>query len=376
MTTPFDFLRSRTIWYFALILAIYLFSGCNYFLTPCSEEVVCTTLSNPDDGGIIDMPPDPNKPIGATRKFEWRAKVQVDSATFKYAGMKGTTPIFLRNAGSSMSSWETRQLDLLRENSDQRIRLDMNRTGFPAAPSHDFVSTSILVAGSQFYWLSSTTKVIKDVGSGMEIYAGVVLPDSPPYVYFRHPELDSFAVSAKPTGTYKSAALVRWNGTDNGFIQSGVLPATALVMGDLDAADQLGNGQEVVFVSGSQIQQVRHQKQGNSPSLVDQLLQQGLQGAIDRSAPGITAPIQAGFVTDLNNDKFVDFVYVRSGRVYVTSYKERKADEPFEDWKGEILPDVVGATVRSIQAVELTNDSYPELVVETDQAVHFYLSVP
>ena len=36
MTTPFDFLRSRTIWYFALIFAIYLFTGCDHFWTPCS----------------------------------------------------------------------------------------------------------------------------------------------------------------------------------------------------------------------------------------------------------------------------------------------------------------------------------------------------
>ncbi len=386
MTTPFDFLRSRTIWYFALIFAIYLFTGCDHFWTACTEtpdEVFCKMQSNTDAGGTEDAgtvvtPPDPNKPIGPTRKFEWRAKVEVNKDTFKYVGMKGTTPVFLANTGSGNSRWEVRQLDLLQAEKDQRMKPDPNQAGFPKAPtSHNFVQSPIVVSGSTFYWLSGVDKTIKSVDSGQEIYSTAKLPDSPPYVYFRHPETEIIAVSVKPTAMgAKSATLLRWNATDKVLHQSGDPPATALVMGDLDAADQLGNGQEVLFVASGQVQLIRHQKQGISPSLEDPLLQQGLQGAINRAAPGITAPILAGFVTDLNADKFVDCVYVRSGRVYVTSYKGRKADQPFEDWPDDIFPAVEGEIVRSIQAVDLTNDAYPELVVETDQAVHFYLSIP
>jgi hypothetical protein len=141
MTTPFDFLRSRTIWYFALIFAIYLFTGCDNFWVACTEAgVVCTTLADAgstEDGTVV-IPPDPNKPIGPTRKFEEKAFIKVDPNKLKYVGMKGTTPVFLANEDKSVSPnlprWVAYQLDLLKATEEERITLDMNRIGFPAAP--------------------------------------------------------------------------------------------------------------------------------------------------------------------------------------------------------------------------------------------------
>ncbi len=161
MTTPFDFLRSRTIWYFALIFAIYLFTGCDNFWVACTEAgVVCTTLADAgstEDGTVV-IPPDPNKPIGPTRKFEEKAFIKVDPNKLKYVGMKGTTPVFLANEDKSVSPnlpfrWVAYQLDLLKEKEEERSTLDMNRIGFPAAPDNDFVNTPILVSGGYFYGL-------------------------------------------------------------------------------------------------------------------------------------------------------------------------------------------------------------------------------
>ena len=89
-------------------------------------------------------------------------------------------------------------------------------------------------------------------------------------------------------------------------------------------------------------------------------------------------PILTKFVIDLNNDKLIEFVYVRDKQVYVTSYIGRSPSGigQFADWPKDKMPSFFGEVVKSIQAVDLTKDAYPELVVETDQAVHFYLSIP
>ncbi|MBL9042552.1 MAG: hypothetical protein JNM83_13180 [Myxococcales bacterium] len=375
MTTPFDFLRSRTIWYFALILAIYLFSGCNYFLTPCSEEVVCTTLADgggTEDGGII----------GPTRKFEWRAKVQVVPNRFKFVGMKGTTAVFLANEDKAVTPnlplrWDAYQLDLHRADLQQRIEPGVISTSYPAAPSHDFLNTPILVSGGYFYGLFSVDKTIKSVALDLEIRKGVQLPDSLPYVYFRHPEQNALAVTAKPTWMgAQSGTLIRWPSGGTVLMNSSSPSATALVMGDLDATDPIPTGHEVILLKGNQVQEIWHQGSGSSAASDDSHLKVGLQDALDRNEKG--SLILAGFVSSLNADKFVDFVYARGSKLYVTSYIGRSPSGIglFQDWPNDKMPSFSIEKVRSIQAIDLTQDTYPELVVETDQAVHFYLSKP
>ena len=47
----------------------------------------------------------------------------------------------------------------------------------------------------------------------------------------------------------------------------------------------------------------------------------------------------------------------------------------FENWTYRLIS-FNGEIVRSVIAANLTMDNYPELIVETDKAVHFYLNIP
>lgn len=385
MITPFDFLRSRTIWYFALIFAIYLFTGCDHFWVACTEtpdEVFCQESANTDGGGKIDQTTNTTSPIGPTRKFEEKAFIKVDPNKLKYVGMKGTTPVFLANEDKSVSPnlpfrWVAYQLDLLKEKEDERSTLDMNRIGFPMAPSHDFVNSRILVSGGLFYMLDSGTKQISFVEPRSELYALAKLPDSPPYVYFRHPQVTGFAVSAKPTLMgVRSATLVHWAGPRYSLQQYNDEPVTELVMGDLDSVDPAPNGRELILLEGTKVQKILHEGVGSATPSEDMYLSFGLQQALDRNEKG--SLIQGGFVANLNDDRFMDFVYARGSKVYVTSYIGRSASGigQFVDWPNDKMPSFSIEKVKSIQAVDLTKEGYPDLVVETDQAVHFYLSIP
>ncbi|HND13130.1 MAG TPA: VCBS repeat-containing protein, partial [Pseudomonadota bacterium] len=83
-------------------------------------------------------------------------------------------------------------------------------------------------------------------------------------------------------------------------------------------------------------------------------------------------------VIDLNADGFTDFVYIRGGQLFVTSYRGRNGSglSVFESWPSMTLSSVGGESVRSLAAIDLSQDGYPELVVETGKAVHFYLNKP
>jgi hypothetical protein len=49
----------------------------------------------------------------------------------------------------------------------------------------------------------------------------------------------------------------------------------------------------------------------------------------------------------------------------------------FENWPAaQTLSELSGQTVKSLAAIDLTSDGLPELVVETETSVHFFLNKP
>ena len=95
--------------------------------------------------------------------------------------------------------------------------------------------------------------------------------------------------------------------------------------------------------------------------------------------PGETSPIPAAFVRNLNGDGFMDVAYIRNGQLLVTSYKGRAVatDKMFENWPAaQTQSKLSGQTVKSLAAIDLTSDGLPELVVETDKEIHFFLNRP
>ena len=93
-----------------------------YFGESCSlDDVLCRSGSS-RDGSVIDLPtvpdlttPGPNTPIGALRKFEWRASIPMDASKMKFVGMRETLPVFWAKDGTSPSRWMVYQTDGLRK---------------------------------------------------------------------------------------------------------------------------------------------------------------------------------------------------------------------------------------------------------------------
>ncbi len=322
------------------------------------------------DGGLDLTMPDPNTLLGPLRKFEWRASIPIDATKLKYVGMKGTMPVFW----GAPQKWVVYQASPLPSAAIPTGSAD----GLPAAPvGVDFGKTYPVVSGSSFFVLSTVDAKVKTWPGNMEVLKDAVLAGPPPV--FRHPELDALVVQTKPSVADKSAVLIHWRpGATVTYEKTGA-GLTAMAVGDLDAADVSETGLEAILLTGNTVLAVLHQFMPRSIPVDDPLLRDALQGAVDRGMPGQTSPILAAFVAHLNNDSFMDVAYIRNGQLLVTSYKGRAVatDKMFENWpEAQTLSKLSGQTVKSLAAVDLTSDGLPELVVETDKAVHFFLNTP
>jgi hypothetical protein len=332
--------------------------------------------SSMDQAAPPDLtPPDPNTPLGPLRKFEWRASIPIDATKMKYVGMKGTMPVFWADRVlGSPQKWVVYQASPLPSKSIPGGGLE----GLPVAPEGvDFGKTYPVVSGSSFFVLSTADASIKTWPGNVAVLQDAVLAGPPPV--FRHPELDALVVKTQTTNLGTSAALIQWGqGATVTYEKTGAA-LTAMAVGDLDAADVSETKLEAILLTGNTVLAVLHQYSAGSIPVDDGPLRDALQVAVDRGMPGQTSPILAAFVAHLNKDSFMDVAYIRNGQLLVTSYKGRAAKGGmFENWSAaQTLPDQLsGQAVKSLAAVDLTSDGYPELVVETESYVHFFLNKP
>ena len=330
-------------------------------------------------GRVPDMGTLYQPPLGAVRQFEWRAKLPVDPEILKFVGMNGTRPVFLRRADgrATVTEWSVWNHDLSKPDPLLRMWPGSKPDSFPRAPIlSDFAETQVAVSDNSFYQLSRPSSSIELLGVGPAVLTGVTMAS--PLTYFRHPELAVLAVNLQPTGGASAAKAVGWPGNRFEIRDANEFPATVQVIGDLDVRDRLGNGLESISIDRFHVQAVLHQEKGSAAGREDTSLQAGLQNAIVSASPGSNTPIDAAFIVDLNADGFTDFVYIRGGQLFVTSYRGRNGSglSVFESWPSVTLSSVGGESVRSLAAIDLSQDGYPELVVETGKAVHFYLNKP
>ncbi len=316
-------------------------------------------------------PPDPNTPLGPLRKFEWRASIPIDATKLKYVGMKGTMPVLWQNG--TPQKWVVYQASPLPSSAIPGGSAD----GLPAAHvGVDFGKIYSVVSGSSFFVLSTADASIKTLPGNMEVLANFKLAGPQPV--FRHPDLDALAVKTQPTMTANSLVLIHWGPGATVTYEKPDAALTAMAVADLDGVDGLTTGLEAILLTGKTVLAVLHQLRPGSIPVDDGLLREALQVAVERAMPGETSPIPAAFVRNLNGDGFMDVAYIRNGQLLVTSYKGRAATSGmFENWPAaQTLSELSGQTVKSLAAVDLTSDGYPELVVETDKEIHFFLNRP
>jgi hypothetical protein len=352
-------------------------SQCDLLWKPCGADNPSCPLQ---DAATTDYPappdlamPDPNTPLGPLRRFEWRTSIPIDATMLKYVGMKGTMPVFWMNG--TPQKWVVYQASPLPD-MDMMIPI-ADVMALPAAPTaFDFGKTYPVVSGSSFFVLSTADASIKTLPGSMEVLANSKLAGPQPV--FRHPELDALVVKTKTTMPVNSAVLIQWGQGATRAYEKPDTALTAMAVGDLDAADGNDTGLEAILLTGKTVLAVLHQSSDGVISVDDGPLRDALQVAVDRGMPGQTSPILAAFVAHLNNDSFMDVAYIRNGQLLVTSYKGRAATSGmFENWPAaQTLSKLSGQTVKSLAAVDLTSDGLPELVVETDKEIHFFLNRP
>ncbi len=353
-------------------------SQCDLLWKPCGADNPSCPLQELHDAATTDAyspsdlkMPDPNTPLGPIRKFEWRASIPIDATKLKYVGMKGTMPVFWVNG--TPQKWVVYQASPLPSSAIP----GGSSEGLPAAPvGVDFGKIYPVVSGSSFFVLSTVDASIKTWPGNMAVLQDAKLAGPQPV--FRHPELDALAVKMQPTMTANSTVLIQWGQGATVTYEKVGAELTAMAVGDLDAADVSGTGLDAILLTGKTGLAVLHQYNAGSIPVDDLLLRDALQGAVERAMPGETSPIPAAFVRNLNGDRFMDVAYIRNGQLLVTSYKGRAATSGmFENWPAaQTLSELSGQTVKSLAAVDLTIDGLPELVVETETYVHFYLNRP
>jgi hypothetical protein len=355
-------------------------SQCDLLWKPCGADSPSCPQQELQDAATTDYPappdltpPDPNTPLGPLRKFEWRASIPIDATKMKYVGMKGTMPVLWQN-GTPLK-WVVYQASPLPDMDMMIPSADV--MALPAAPTDvDFGKTYPVVSGSSFFVLSIADASIKTWPGNMAVLQNTKLAGPQPV--FRHPELDALVVKTQPASPDKSAVLIQWGqGATVTYEKTGAA-LTAMAVGDLDSIDGLSTGLEAILLTGKTVLAVLHQLMSGSIPVDDPLLRDALQGAVDRAMPNATDPISAAFVKNLNGDGFMDVAYIRNGQLLVTSYKGRAAKGGmFENWPAaQTLSELSGQTVKSLAAVDLTSDGLPELVVETESYVHFFLNKP
>ena len=371
-------------WLAAIAVTVPMLSGCDLFWKPCADPSADCLMEASDGGsGTMDqaMPPDQAPPTNP-RTFEWRAKVTMDLSTQKFVGMNGQLPVFQVKDGQSsdckgdgyLSHWSVSMLDLPNAKPELRIKEGRTPPTFPVPPCVRFVQSRVLISNNTFYFLASSDDSVRFLDTGNEVSPPRKFRN--PLSYFRFPTSDGIAVNLQPAWLSNSGVLLRWDAAKVSLFDSTESPATAIVLGDLDARDSAENGMEALLFQQGTVQTVLHQGANGSGQYTDEALRLGLDDAVKRIGKGQS--VGAGFIADLDLDGQTDLVLAFGSSLYVTTYMGRDAAKvgKFRDWPTPIVSVDSGDPIRSVMAVGLTQDGYPELVVETDKAVHFYLNNP
>lgn len=372
--------------YFAAVFALLgLVTGCDRYLINicnfrdewpgCREEAV--------DASAVDLSRSDISPIGPLRKFEWRAKIG-DLSMRNFVGIdKRQYAIFLV-AGSPVHFEAVKfRFDL----PANMMQLDpIACMDCPDLVGVNFITDAVFLTGEaeREFWLLRYGTTNKSFRLNMD---GSLVPRDPDLDPnwrtrpFFHPVLNVSAIAVKPSMGGKSSVVARFSEIRSTikYVMERPTIISAQVIGDLDSIEPKKNGLDIINIAGNSIESVFHYDSELQKAASDDVLRGRIADAVARTRRSNSALLEAAYIENLNNDAYVDFIYSWSGRIYVASYTGNwtgTGSSLLEDWGTEVVTVPAGETIRRIMALDLTKDGFPELIVETDQFVHFYLNTP
>lgn len=372
--------------YFAAVFALLgLVTGCDRYLISvcnfrdewpgCREEAV--------DASVVDLPHSDSSPIGPLRRFAWRAKIG-DLVRHSFVGIdKRQYAIFL--VADTPVHFEVAKLRFdFPANLPQLEAIEC--IDCPKLVGVDFASDSIFLTGEaeQEFWLlryGTTNKSYRLRADGSLLLMDNGLESNWKIVPFFHPVLNMSSVALKPSITDGSSLVWRLPRIGGGIKYRIDRPAkiSAQAIGDLDLVERRKNGLDIVSIGNNSIESVIHYDTETNIDFLDNALRDRIADAVAMTKRSDSELLEAAYIENLNNDKYVDFIYSWSGRVHVASYTGNwtgTGSSLLQDWGKEVVTVPAGETIRKIMALDLTKDGFPELIVETDKAVHFYLNTP
>lgn len=361
-------------------------NGCDGFIVPLCvfdrANPECADMSSVDGPRTDSSSTSSNSSIGPLRKFEWRAKID-NTDNRKFVGIdKKESAISLVNDTSVHFS--AARFDL--ENADPGKRLDpVTCVGCPSTNEINFSMDRVFLTGEveRDFWLLRYGNLFRTFifdRNGKLSPRDEDLDDNMDRKPFFHPILNACLIPLKSWSGALSA-IVRMNiGASQAKTEiSGTNPITVSMIGDIDSVDPVKNGIEIVNFSGGFVASVRHFEPNSMIGFEDSMLASALHGVIQRRKVNDTDVVEAAYVTDLNRDGVQDFIFSVGGKIFSSSYrgKDSGSGQPvFQSWTDPIQVISPNERVRSIKAIDLTKDGFPELIVETDKFVHFYLNTP
>jgi hypothetical protein len=327
--------------------------------------------------GVGNMP----NHIGSVRRFQWSTKIDLTKPE-KFVG-------FYREDDHSLSA-------ITVSNEGARLRFISRTTNIlaplvgkdcvncPKFPSDFRISDDLFrLSDNRFWFFDKRTRTFlwydRDSPQIVKEFQLAVSPAAD--TLFFSPDFDALAVTVTPTMSGNFRTIAFFDLTKKADIEENI-QRTGLVIGDMDSIDQTDNGREIIRFNGDSVGALEHfWFEAEQRKLIsDQDLRDALNDSIRKTKmDNLSNAIDSAFLKDINKDGFVDFIYARNGLLYVSSYMGKISGNipRFEHWQGSVLSIAQpGEVVKSVLAVELTGDDFPELIVETNTAVHFYLNTP
>lgn len=363
-------------------------AGCSEFIVSIceidSKKQGCFSDSGmaedrPKDMEALDMPPSP-MPL---RKFEWRAKVEI-LQILNFVGIdRRQSAIFLVNGSPIRFSALMFRFD----RPANMPQLDpIECMGCPKLVDNNSVSDAIFLTGEadREFWLlryGTTMKSFQLKADGSMMKMDDDIDQNRRIRPFFHPVLNASSIAVNTMGRDGSSLVARLpksGGTTKYTIEHPKI-ILAQAIGDLDSIDPRKNGLDIINIGSNSIESVLHYDTETNNEFSDDTLRGRIADAVGKTKRSDSELLEAAYIENLNNDKYVDFIYSWCGRIHAASYTGNWTDTGgplLQDWGKEVVIVPDGEKIKSIMALDLTADRFPELIVETDKAVHFYLNTP